>query len=103
MATTASTSHPDEKSPIRLLATSAIVALLLYAVSFGPAIWLVDRKVVPTWTTQTISVLYYPIFWVSMAGPRPVREAVRWYAELGAKRKPEYLIDDPRIPSGIRH
>jgi hypothetical protein len=36
-----------------------------------------------------------------MVGPRPVRESVRWYAELGAKRRPDNLIDDPAIPSRL--
>jgi hypothetical protein len=92
---------PDEKSPLRSCATVAAVALLVYLLSFGPAMWLVDRKILPAWTTPTVSFVYYPVFWTSMVGPRPVREAVRWYAELGAKRRPDNLIDDPAIPSRL--
>ena len=99
MAAPEPTTPPDKKSPIRFCATSAAIALLVYVLSFGPAMWLVERKLLPAWTKQTVSYVYYPIFWASMVGPRPVREAVRWYAELGAKRRADNLIDDPAIPS----
>jgi hypothetical protein len=88
------TNPPDEKSPIRFCATSAAIALLVYILSFGPAMWLVDRKIIPVWTKPTVSLVYYPIFWTSMVGPRPVRECVRWYAELGARRRIAPIFDD---------
>jgi hypothetical protein len=93
---------PHEKSSIRFYTTAAALVLLAYAISFGPAMWLIDRKLLPAWTKQTVSYVYYPIFWLSMVGPRPVRESVQWYAELGARPRPENLIDDPKIPSGLR-
>src|SRR5260370_42080825 len=93
---------PNEESPLRYWSMTATVALLAYVLSFGPAMWLVDRGILPAWPKQSVSFVYYPVFWTSMVGPRPVRELVRWYAEVGAKRRPDNLIDDPAIPSGLR-
>jgi hypothetical protein len=56
-------------------------------------VWLVDRGFLPAWSKSTVSVVYYPVFYTSIVGPRPVREAVRWYAELGAKRRADPVFD----------
>jgi hypothetical protein len=84
----------DRKSTIGFVMVVAAVALLVYVLSFGPAMWLVDRRILPAWSKSAVSVVYYPIFWTSIVGPRPVREAVRWYAELGAKRRADPIFDD---------
>jgi hypothetical protein len=84
----------ERKPTIGLVIMVAAVALLVYLLSFGPAMWLVDRRVLPAWSKSAVSVVYYPVFWTSMVGPRPVRELVRWYAELGAKRRADPIFDD---------
>jgi hypothetical protein len=84
----------ERKPTIGFVVMVAAVALLVYFLSFGPAMWLVDRRILPAWSKSAVSVLYYPIFWTSIVGPRPVREAVRWYAELGAKRRADPIFDD---------
>jgi hypothetical protein len=84
----------ERKPTIGFVIMVAAVALLVYLLSFGPAMWLVDRRVLPAWSKSAVSVVYYPVFWTSMVGPRPVRELVRWYAELGAKRLADPIFDD---------
>ena len=84
----------ERKPTIGFVMMVAAVALLVYLLSFGPAMWLVDRRILPAWSKSAVSVVYYPVFWTSTIGPRPVREAVRWYAELGAKRRADPIFDD---------
>ena len=85
----------SERKPILgFVATMVAAALLVYLLSFGPAMWLVDREILPAWSISVVSAVYYPVYWTSTVGPRPVREAIRWYAELGAKRRADRMIFD---------
>jgi hypothetical protein len=83
----------ERKPTTGFVAMMVAVGLLAYLLSFGPAMWLVDRRILPAWTKQSVSFVYYPIFWSSIVGPRPVRELVRWYAELGARKRSDPVFD----------
>jgi hypothetical protein len=74
----------------------AIVALM-YLLSFGPTVWLMDRKIAPASMSPLAAFVYAPIFHFSLAGPRPVREALRWYADLGAQRRQDPVFDDSTV------
>jgi hypothetical protein len=84
----------EGKPTIRFVAVVSAAAALIYLLSFGPAVWFVDRGILPAWTKPSVSFVYYPVFYTSIVGPRPIREAVRWYAELGAKRRADPVFDD---------
>jgi hypothetical protein len=89
----------ERKPTIGFWATVASVAALVYVLSFGPVVWLTDRKVLPGWVHSPAAFVYAPVVHVSLAGPRPVREALIWYAELGAKKYQEPILDDPATPA----
>ena len=90
-------SEPDagdaksHKPPLAFWATVAGITLLLYVLSFGPAVWLLDRGVLPNASNSIIERVYYPMICGLREGPRPIRRALEWYANLGAKPR------DPRI------
>ena len=90
---------PERKPTIGFWAAVASVAALVYVLSFGPVVWLTDRKIFPDWVHSPAAFVYAPVVQVSLAGPRPVREALVWYAELGAKKYKDRLIDDPATPA----
>jgi hypothetical protein len=86
----------NQRNPsIGFVATLMAAAALVYVFSFGPSVWLVDRELLPSWSKPVVSIVYDPVFWTSMAGPRPIRKLITWYAELGAKRRAERVYDLP--------
>ncbi len=80
-------------------ATMAGIAGLVYVLSFGPAMWLRQNGKLPSWTNNPLACAYYPIIWVCLTGPRPVREGLIWYAEWGTRRTPERIYDQEMMPS----
>jgi hypothetical protein len=89
----------ERKPTIGFWAAVASAAALLYVLSFGPVIWMTDRKILPDWVHSPAAFVYAPVVHVSLAGPRPVREALVWYAELGSRQYKEPLLDDPATPA----
>ena len=77
----------DRKKPgVAFWATVALVAVLLYVASFGPACWLRDQGRIPKLAT---ALFYRPLIRAMFDGPRPVRRMLRKYAEWGA---PPYVL-----------
>jgi hypothetical protein len=89
----------EGKPTIGFWAVLAAAAAMAYLLSFGPTVWMLDRRILPAWMNQPAAFVYAPLFHVSLAGPRPVRQAVVWYAELGVRRYVEPLLDDPATPA----
>jgi hypothetical protein len=89
----------ERKPTIGFWATMAGLAALAYLLSFGPVVWLTDRRIFPEWVHGPAAFVYAPVVHVSLAGPRPIRGALVWYAELGSKQYKEPLIDDPATPA----
>ncbi len=58
-----------------------VVALVGYPLSFGPACWWFTRH---PQRESCLDQIYYPVLRVWDAGPSPVRQALDWYANLGA-------------------
>jgi hypothetical protein len=89
----------ERKATIGFWAAIAAAGAFVYLLSFGPVVWLTDRGFLPACVSKPASFVYYPFFRLSLAGPRPIRNALVWYAELGAKRYKEPLLDDPATPA----
>ena len=89
----------ERKPTIGFWATIASISVFAYVLSFGPFVWLADRKILPEWVHSPAAFVYAPVVHVSLAGPRPVREALVWYAELGSKKYQTPLLDDPATPA----
>jgi hypothetical protein len=80
----------------------ALVVLLVYPLSFGPACWWlaspehmgisIMRSGPPH---KRASRIYWPMGWVAAMAPGPIRDAIFWYAT-----RRSYLIDLPADYSG---
>lgn len=61
------------------IAALVLAFLALYPLSYGPSIWLVRRG----WLPPNATIAFYaPMPWLHESGPWPIREWVRWYANL---------------------
>ena len=69
--------------------TVAVVALLSYPLSFGPACWFGERNGIGT---STIATVYQPILWLASSNTGLVARAVLWYAALGASSRAEPFV-----------
>jgi len=74
-------------------ATVAGFVILAYVLSFGPAVWMLDRGVLPASRSSVIGYIYYPMVRGLNDGPRPIRKAISWYAALGARPRDERIYD----------
>jgi hypothetical protein len=60
-----------------------VAVVLAYPLSFGPACWARSRAPkLEIW--HVVSWVHYPILVAWNYGPKPVRRAIKWYANLGA-------------------
>ena len=88
----------DRKKPgVAFWATVALVAVLAYPLSLGPACWLARRKVIPN---SVITKGYMPVIGIYYYGPKSLSRAVGWYAGFvpGRYTTLEMAIeDDARI------
>jgi len=76
--------------------TAALVVVLVgYPLSFGPACWWFSTVAMPNpiryASLTTIHYkyaprFYWPIGWLAVNGPNPIRRAIRWYAKIGIER-----------------
>ena len=76
----------DRKKPgVAFWATVVVVVMLVgYPVSFGPACWMTKRD--PMTFNRKAPLVYWPIGWACVSGPRQVRKAFSWYAMLYGER-----------------
>jgi hypothetical protein len=79
-------------------ATAALVTVLAYPLSFGPAVWYMARHDSHPGTAGWFTAVYWPIGWLSAEEYRLVRPAVYWYALLGSPKSAEIFLPDG--PSG---
>src|SRR5690348_15603930 len=71
-----------KKAGVAFWATVAVVALLLYPLSFGPACWITSRL---DRGADLLPVIYRPLTWgMSAESDTRISRAIMWYAELGA-------------------
>ena len=65
------------------LAGTIIGVPILYMLGFGPICWLYHSD----WDLEDDTValmhqVYSPILWLDEEGPKPIRDAIDWYAHL---------------------
>ena len=84
----------DGKKPgVAFWASVVVVVVGLYGGSFGPAYWVESRVVTPEWVFEGLECVYYPLNWMTIGGPRGIRDALCWWKEAGQ------LVDNsPKIP-----
>ena len=67
----------------------ALVAVLVYVVSFGPACWMTSRAAVGVPShkrvgIRTVNVFYFPIMKIYDISPDFIRRGITWYSRIGA-------------------
>jgi hypothetical protein len=93
---------PSRKQPgVAFWATVVVVvALVAYPLSFGPACWWFAREsnlFSHSWERppRVDPRLYWPIGWLAQRGPKPLGDAIWWYATIADER-----ISVPTAPKG---
>jgi hypothetical protein len=83
--------YSRKKPGVAFWATVAVVVVLIYPISFGPACWINERTAYPDGKAYTLGrghaailALYRPIFQWAVRRP-PGSRIVYWYAELGTR------------------
>jgi hypothetical protein len=62
---------------------AGLIALIVYALSVGPAIWLVDRKLL---SAETVVTIWKPVYWLELS---PVtRSAFQSYCLIWVRPQP---------------
>ena len=80
------TDGPKKKPTAGFWTTIALIVLpVVYPISFGPACWWFAKE--PTLWVGCVGTrpkvaphIYWPIGWLAEIGPRPVHDAIYWYA-----------------------
>src|SRR5579872_1198338 len=84
-------SEPSRKSSVGIWCGILLVAVLAYPISFGPACWwFPDERIMPVCamgdgppiTFSFARHIYWPIGWLAEHGPRPIGDAIVWFAML---------------------
>lgn len=63
----------------RVAVALLIFSPIVYVLSVGPTAWLDSRDLLPRWARDAGEHFYYPLGWVFINGPKPVRDAILWY------------------------
>ena len=71
-----------KKTGVAFWAIVALVVVVLYVVSFGPAVWLTAHHQ-NRFTVPTFEFVYQPILLLCADGPWTIAQAIRWYASFG--------------------
>ena len=81
----------DRKKPgVAFWATVALVVVLLYVASFGPACWITSRN---SLSGDWLFVAYRPLVWTMENGPGLALDALAWYSLVGAADNWGWEID----------
>jgi hypothetical protein len=74
----------DRKKPgVAFWATVALVVVLAYPASYGPAEWIFARGLLPRSISPALGWIYFPMLRLRVDGPKAVREAINWYYGAG--------------------
>lgn len=80
----------SRKAGVALCVTVFMVAaLLLFPVSFGPAVWFTARG---CFHRATIERLYWPVLWSAVYGPDLVSDAVHFWGSLGVSSEDAMIL-----------
>src|SRR5262245_39415133 len=79
----------DRKKPgVAFWATVTMVVLVvLYPLSIGPVIWLVDREMLPERFAEPVAVFYFPLEW-AVGSSDATAQIYAWYARLWMRERP---------------
>jgi hypothetical protein len=74
----------DRKKPgVGFWATVVVVVVLLYPISFGPACWSADRKLI---SERSVAKGYSFFLSTAFDGENVAAPLLNWWADLGARR-----------------
>ena len=93
----------DLSSPVRTLASrgtlrlsvcTTVLLLAAYALSFGPACWLMTRTDPANngILYRSFSVIYRPMSMAIIHSPDCLREPIRWYLDMGISPDAEIML-----------
>lgn len=72
----------SRKTGVAFWATvTLVVALVGYPLSFGPAMWAMNRSTV---SPRAVAMAYRPVLWLWAHGPDVVADSIIWYGHLGS-------------------
>jgi hypothetical protein len=75
------TPSPNKPGVVFWATVVAVVALVAYPLSLGPACWISSRT---NTGAGAVTTVYKPITWISDRSPDLLRNAVHWYSSVGA-------------------
>ena len=74
----------DRKKPgVAFWVTVAVVVVLAYPASYGPAVWITVRLDNPEPLVSAFGYFYYPLIRMSHEGPPWLSGPLSWWARLG--------------------
>jgi hypothetical protein len=53
-----------------------------YIICPGPLLWLHGHGLLPAWMFAMAQRLYWPLDWLYLNGPQPIRTALDWYRQI---------------------
>lgn len=87
----------DRKKPgVALWATVALVVVLLYVASIGPATWLEGRYGSGD-SDDILSIAYRPVIWTAYRCPEFLQNALTWYLSIGLRAGDVASFDEESI------
>jgi hypothetical protein len=80
--------EPRKTTVASWLPVALLTVLAIYLLSFGPACWMLART---HSGERTLEIIYAPLLAVWDHAPITVRDAIYWYAQLGALSEDDSL------------
>jgi hypothetical protein len=74
-----------------------IALLVLYPLSFGPAVWLTAQDCL---VESAVARLYWPFLWAYVRMPHSAFLAIHWYGRVGIPKNKGALLAHPRPGDG---
>jgi hypothetical protein len=71
-----------KKPGVAFWATVALVGLVCYVLSAGPAEWLLRRDYVPDRARSLLRIFHMPVYWALVESPEPIGNAIASYILL---------------------
>ena len=69
---------PQHLTDCKRILVGVVLALVLYPLSFGPAVWLVQTQ----WVADSLMDVYAPLGWLIAIMPTPASDTLLWCAFL---------------------
>jgi hypothetical protein len=93
----------DRKKPgVAFRATVALIALLAYPLSFGPACWITARSQLGDQIGRAcMEEVYRPVLWTIAYGPAVIEKPLFWWGEFGIRDGGVALFSIDESPKGF--